>query len=217
VSPASDHAAAAAKALSQRFADGLSACLISDGVPEARVLEPGLLRLAGPAGFVGPAVTVHAPDADNLAVWEAIARAASGSVLAIATAGNRASAILGGNVGRAMHAVGIVAVVTDGLIRDVDEMPEALAVHAAGVTPRSPARRAARPQAGRVPIAGAPIADGDIVVGDGNGIVVLSPPAAQALVRRLDELLEAERRQAARFADAAEIRRFLDRGGFRPS
>lgn len=203
-------------AIARRWADGFSTCLVSDNVPEAGVLDPGLGRIAGPETFAGLAVVVHAPAADNLAVWEAIARAPAESVLVIATEGNRSSAIMGGNVARSIRVAGIVAVVTDSLIRDIDEVSGSLTVVAAGVTPRAPTAKVALPQTGCVTIAGTQVCEGDLVVGDNNGVAVLPARAVAHFIERLDNLLAAERRQAARFDDPAQCRRFLDERAFRP-
>src|SRR3712207_1246081 len=89
--------------------------------------------------FAGVALTVDAGPRDNLAAWAALSVAKPGDVLVITTGGYEGAAVTGDlMVGMARNA-GIVAVVTDGLVRDLDGLDAVgIPVFAAGVTPNSP-------------------------------------------------------------------------------
>ena len=100
---------------------------------------------------------------------------------------------------------GVAGLVTDGLVRDLDDLEAVgLPVFALGVTPNSPQRRG--PGSVGLPIVcgGVAIASGDIVVGDRDGVVVI--PRG-----RIDETLENLERVKA--AEAATLERV--RGGLK--
>ena len=87
---------------------------------------------------------------------------------------------------------GVAGFVTDGLVRDLDDLETVgLPIFAMGVTPNSPQRRG--PGSVGLPIVcgGVSIATGDIVVGDRDGVVVV--PRA-----RIEETLERSRARQGR-------------------
>ena len=92
---------------------------------------------------------------------------------------------------------GAAGFVTDGLVRDLDDLETiGLPIYAMGVTPNSPQRRG--PGSVGLPIVcgGVSVASGDVVVGDRDGVVVV--PRA-----RISETLESSRaRQSRRGRDA---------------
>ena len=97
---------------------------------------------------------------------------------------------------------GAAAFVTDGLVRDLDDLESVgLPTFAMGVTPNSPQRRG--PGSVGLPIVcgGVAVASGDIVVGDRDGVVVV--PRA-----RIDETLKNLERVKAMEAATLE-RRFV--------
>jgi regulator of RNase E activity RraA len=115
-----------------------------------------------------------------------------GTVLVVAGASESRTAILGDLVATDLVAAGVVAVVTDGLIRDSRAVAGlGLPVWARGVTPVASRKDGVGAIGGRVSIGGVVVDDGDIVVADADGVVVW--PSA-----RYDEYLaaaDAKRRQ----------------------
>jgi 4-hydroxy-4-methyl-2-oxoglutarate aldolase len=100
---------------------------------------------------------------------------------------------------------GAAGFVTDGLVRDLEDLETIdLPVFAVGVTPNSPQRRG--PGSVGLPIVcgGVPIASGDLIVGDRDGVVVV--PRA-----RIAETLESLERVKA--IEAATLERV--RGGLK--
>jgi 4-hydroxy-4-methyl-2-oxoglutarate aldolase len=90
---------------------------------------------------------------------------------------------------------GVVGFVTDGVVRDLDELEALnLSIYAMGVTPNSPGRRG--PGSVGLPIicGGVPIASGDVMVGDRDGVVVV--PRAR-LAETLANLERVEATEAA--------------------
>ncbi len=124
---------------------------------------------------------------DNGPVAGAVAVAQPGDVLVVDGASRDAVALVGGIVGRRALARGVVAIVVDGCIRDLDELVElGLPVYALGTTPLPPSKLDVRDPVDAVICGDREIRRGDVVTGDRDGVVVV--PAA-----RWDEVRAAAR------------------------
>src|SRR5262249_49024536 len=92
----------------------------------------------GPA-FVGSALPVWTTARDNLAPYAALTVAQPGDVVMVATENFDHGSILGDVIIGLFRNAGIVAAVTDGLVRDVAGIREVgIPVYAKGVSPNSP-------------------------------------------------------------------------------
>jgi 4-hydroxy-4-methyl-2-oxoglutarate aldolase len=167
-------------------------------VPTAAILdaEIGAAGIGTPIGavsnatrFAGIAITATF---GNLAQWKALEIAGPGDVLVISTHDRRNCAEFGAVYVGIAKRKGIAAIVTDGLLRDKDEIAAlGFPVFAAGVHPASPPD----PECGTVGmpvlIAGVQITTGDAVVGDSDGIAIVKHSqfgnASQALARQADK------------------------------
>jgi 4-hydroxy-4-methyl-2-oxoglutarate aldolase len=90
---------------------------------------------------------------------------------------------------------GAVGFVTDGLVRDLDDLETVgLPVFALGVTPNSPQRRGPGSVGLPVVCGGVSVASGDVVVGDRDGVVVV--PRAR-IAETLDSLKRVKAMEAA--------------------
>ena len=91
---------------------------------------------------------------------------------------------------------GAAGFVTDGLVRDLDDLETVgLPTFAMGVTPNSPQRRG--PGSVGLPIVcgGVAIASGDMVVGDRDGVVVVPRDAHRRDARRISSASKPRRRR----------------------
>ena len=124
--------------------------------------------------FVGIAITVRSRPIDNLAPYAALKFAKPGDVLVVATDGDEVASVLGDILlGMAKNA-GIVAAVTDGLVRDIAGLNEVgIPVFARALSPNSPFKDG--PGTVGLPIALGDVAieAGDLLVGDTDGVVVV--------------------------------------------
>jgi regulator of RNase E activity RraA len=132
---------------------------------------------------VGPAVTISVPDSAFSIVKAGLAMTQPGDVVVVNARGNLDAALLGGNVCRGLKARGVAAFLADGSIRDVAEIQEDdLPVFARGVA----LQMGPIPGAGEVnvPIAfgGVVVNPGDIIVADEDGIAVVPPAEAEAVL-----------------------------------
>ena len=95
-------------------------------------------------------------------------------MLVVATGGYAGAAVTGDLLIGVARNRGAAGFVTDGLVRDLDDLETVgLPIFAMGVTPNSPQRRG--PGSVGLPIVcgGVTVASGDVVVGDRDGVVVV--------------------------------------------
>jgi len=169
---------------------------LADLLGRAQVMDIGVRPLWSPPPRVaGPAFTVRCAPGDNLMLHAAIYRAAPGSVLVVETGGDVDYALAGGNVCAIAQRRGIVALVADGVIRDLAEVRElGFPVFARGIIPVPGVKKSVEPLNTPVRCGGVSVHPGDIVVADEEGVAVV--PGA-----RREEVLGAARDALAKEAD----------------
>jgi 4-hydroxy-4-methyl-2-oxoglutarate aldolase len=156
---------------------------IVDAMNGAGALDWRIKRLVG-GSLVGVALTCDCGPLDNLAFMAALAECKPGDVLVVATGGYAGAAVTGDLLMYVARNRGAAGFVTDGLVRDLDDLETVgLPTFAMGVTPNSPQRRGPGSVGLPVVCGGVTVASGDVVVGDRDGVVVV--PRA-----RIDETLK---------------------------
>ncbi len=150
------------------------------------------------AVFTGVALTVNAGPRDNLAAWAAIEIARPGDVIVITTGEYRGCSVLGDiYVGMAKNA-GVVAIVTDGAVRDLPGIEATgIPVFAMGVSPNSPWKNGPGNIGLPITIGGGIVDAGDILVGDQDGVVVVPRNKAGAVAENLKAVLAKEKQMDA--------------------
>lgn len=178
--------------------DWLSTTLAADGSGGAGALPPWIRALSPEATVAGPALTVTLGRDDNTPMRDVPARAtAPGTVLVVAGAGESRTAVLGDLVAAELIRAGIVAVVTDGLIRDSRAVAAlGLPVWARGVTPVASRKDGLGQVGGGVVIGGVPVADGDLVVADADGVVLWPSAVVSSYLQRADDKRRADEARA---------------------
>ncbi len=147
------------------------------------------------AAFVGPAITCESFADDNLAIMAAVALAKQGDVLVVQADAFTRTAVVGDNVAMMAKNAGIVAIVLDGMARDLDGILAAgLPIQCRGITPNSCVRNGPGRIGLPIVCGGVAIASGDVVLGDRDGVVAFSIRRLDEIVAALDEIrrLEAE-------------------------
>jgi 4-hydroxy-4-methyl-2-oxoglutarate aldolase len=179
--------------------DGLSSTLAADGSSGRGALPHWIRAMSPDATVAGPALVVAVGRDDNSPMRDVASRvSAPGTVLVVAGAGESTTAILGDLVAAELLRAGIIAVVTDGLIRDSRAVAEAgLPVWARGTTPVASRKDGIGHVGGDVVIGGVPVADGDVVVADADGVVVWPARDVDAFLSRADEKRVADEKRAA--------------------
>ena len=188
-----------APAISTAILDGLRSmpsALVSDQLDRIGVVA-GVARVAvgdTPTGeiIVGTARTVRTRPGDNLVIYKAIQCAPTGSILVIDAGGSLDRAVMGEIVVHHAASSGMSGLIIDGAIRDRSEIARGpIPVFARGVTPAGPYKSGPGAIHGQVALGGVPVADGDAVVADDDGVVIVPR-------QDLDRVLEGGRRQLGR-------------------
>jgi regulator of RNase E activity RraA len=160
----------------------LTAALAADASGGKGVLPESIRPLRHGARIVGAVSTCSVSTGDNTSVRAALEKGpAGGPILVIAGAAGSPTAVLGGLVAEALSMKGFLAVVTDGLVRDSDEVTEFLKVWCRGTTTLAPDKKAKADVGAAVTIGEVSISPGDYVVADGDGVVVWPAAAVDAL------------------------------------
>ena len=153
----------------------------------------GLRPLFAGRSFAAQALTIVVEDIDNGAPRKALAAAWPHACIVIDAHMQPDAAVWGGNLATIARDHGVTAVVVDGNVRDIVELrASGLAVYSRGVTPRGPAWGGRI--GGTMQCGGVEIAQGDLIVGDEDGVIAIPLDAVD------DELLERCRARMTREA-----------------
>jgi RraA family protein len=140
---------------------------------------------------VGSAITVKAPTGDSLMVRKALEIAHRGDVIVVDARGDTTRALWGGNRSRLAASKGVLGLVIDGAVRDVEEARLAdFPIFARGIQPMASA--SIGPGEVNFPIAcgGVVVNPGDIIVADEEGIAVISPADADVVLAQIEKVTE---------------------------
>lgn len=166
----------------------LAAATLYEANQRQGALDPAIRQMAQGLGLCGPALTVRCQSGDNLTLHAAVARAKPGDVI-VADVGDFADAGHWGEILTvAALARQIAGLVINGGVRDVAALP----VHGFPVFARAISMKATTKLIHGlidVPIVcgGVPIAPGDLIVGDADGVVAIPKADVVEVLRRAQE------------------------------
>jgi 4-hydroxy-4-methyl-2-oxoglutarate aldolase len=177
--------------LVERFR-GVPTSFIVDAMGGSGALDWRIKPFVG-RSLVGVALTCDCGPLDNLAFMAALAECQPGDVLVVATGGYAGAAVTGDLLIGVARNRGAAGFVTDGLVRDLDDLETiGLPIYATGLTPNSPQRRGPGSVGLPVVCGGVAIASGDVVVGDRDGVVVVPHARISATLENLERVKAAE-------------------------
>ncbi|NJC21489.1 regulator of RNase E activity RraA [Arthrobacter pigmenti] len=163
--------------------------------------------------LVGRALTVQTRPGDNLVVHKAADLAAPGEVLVIDAGSQTDRAIVGGLLGSYTQNRGIAGIVLDGAVRDLSELAELdIPVFARGVSHLGPYKDGPGVIRGNVAIGGTAVCQGDLVVGDEDGIVFVPRHRAAEVITAAEAVVERERITTLAINDDSWDRSWVDAG-----
>lgn len=162
---------------------------------------------------VGPALTVDCGPADILALLAALDSVQQGDIVVSAFHGHQGCAAAGDRAAAMLRNCGAAGLVTDGPVRDYAGIVEVgLPLWCTGLTPNTPFGNGPGKVGLPIHIGGRHVESGDMIVADGDGVVVVpfdlieSVAAAIAKVAELEQALDAELRGGMRLpASISEI------------
>lgn len=161
--------------------------------------------------MAGPALTVKTRPGDNIMVHKALDLAQPGDVVVVDAGGDLSNAIIGEIMSSYARQRGLAGLVIDGAIRDADAIRQmSFPVYAAGVTHRGPYKDG--PGEINVPIAidGMVIEPGDLMLGDGDGLLCVPFDAVQAVHDIARQRVELEHRDLAAALNGTMDRSWVD-------
>ena len=159
-----------------------SAATIYEAAGKPGGMEPHIRSIVAGVRMVGPAFTVKCLVGDARAVAQAVDRAAPGDVLVIDAGGTDLTTPWGSMSATAAKLRGLAGCVTNGGVRDFDELIEIrFPVFAAGVRIRGNVKHHPGWIGIPVSVGGVTVKPGDIVVGDADGVVVVPVEKAEQI------------------------------------
>ncbi|RAS75999.1 RraA family protein [Priestia endophytica] len=197
--------------IENKFQEVPTTC-ISDAMEGLNNLDSSIKPLQDKYKIAGRAFTVKIPVGDNLVFLRAIREARPGDVLVVDAKGDTYRAIAGDFIVGMAKTLGIKGIVVDGVIRDLEGIKGLdFPVFCKGTTV------AASGKAGKgelnVPIScgGVTISPGDLIIGDGDGVVVV-PEAMEreVLDKALDKLAVDIKREEKVSGKQEEVIKYLD-------
>ena len=148
--------------------------IASDCMNRGQFMAAAIKPLSPGTRLAGQARTVSSMVGDNGINHIATAHARAGEVLVIDAKGYTDVAVWGGVTTRVALAKGLAGIVIDGAVRDAAEIRElGFPCFARAVVPSGPHKGFGGTIDGRIACAGCPVAPGDIVLGDDDGIAVV--------------------------------------------
>ena len=161
--------------------------------------------------LAGPAFTVRTRPGDNLMVHKALDIAEPGDVIVVDGGGDLTNSLIGEMMVAHAQTRRIGGIVIYGAIRDYDTIHAGdFPVFAAGVTHRGPYKDG--PGEINVPIAieGMVITPGDLIVGDGDGVVCVPFDATAEVLKAAEAKHQAEIKQFAALKEGKSDRAWVD-------
>jgi 4-hydroxy-4-methyl-2-oxoglutarate aldolase len=172
------------KELVRRFQD-FSAATVYEANGKFGDLEPNIRPIVPGVRMVGTAFTVKCFVGDAKAVALAIDQAKEDDVLVIDAGGTQRATPWGSMSATAAKLRGIAGCVTNGAVRDIDELIDiGFPVFAAGVSVRGNVKLHPGWIGIPVSVGGMIVRPGDIVIGDNDGLVVVAAEQAQEVYSR---------------------------------
>jgi regulator of RNase E activity RraA len=172
--------------------------ILADVAGRRGALSGRIAPLAPSMRFAGPAITVEVRPGDNLMIHAAMAVAQPGDVIVVDGKGDVSSALMGEIMSQQCVALGVVAVVIDGAVRDSEAIRElGFPMFAAGLNPNGPTKSVSGRLNHPIAIGGVSVSPGDLVVGDADGVTVIERSKAAAMLPLAADKVAAETKRIA--------------------
>ena len=150
----------------------------NNSVPRQGVMDSGIKPVDSKCHMLGRAVTVKCQPGDNLAIHQGIYAAQPGDVLVCDLRGYDQAGHFGDIMALACKLRGLAGVVLDGSCRDTEDIREmGFPVFVRGANPSGTVKASLAQVHVPVTCGGIEVHDGDIILGDCDGVVVI--PQAQ--------------------------------------
>jgi len=168
------------------------------------LMHPRIRPLRRDVQMVGPAITAWCPSGDNLMMHRALSIARRGDVLVVVCEEEQSAAQWGDVVTAYAVKLGLAGVVVQGCVRDVATLERlAFPVWSTEISPIHPEKKGRGFVNAPVVCAGVTVTPGDLVAGDGDGVIVVPRLQAAAIVGRACARAHAEDEAARAIREGA--------------
>ena len=180
----------------------LGTATVHEAAGRAQVVDLPLIQIVPDSRAAGPARTVSCAQDDNLMVHAAVAEALPGEILVLTMPTPTPVALVGDLLATQARGREVAAILVDAAVRDVEELRTlGLPIWARHVRVRGAEKRIPGAIGAPVEVGGATIRQGDVVVLDADGAVVVEEwrveeVLAAALEREENERVKREKLQA---------------------
>lgn len=190
---------------------GLPVANVSDSMSRMTAGGSRLRPMHASGGLVGPALTVKTRPGDNLMLHKAIEMARPGDVIVVDAGGDTTNSLMGElMLARAIER-GVAGFVLNGSIRDADEIRSVnLPMFALGATHRGPYKDGPGEIGLPISIDGMVIEAGDLMLGDGDGVLSVPRADAETVLAAARKKHAAETLQMAQIKDGSIDRSWID-------
>jgi RraA family protein len=162
---------------------------VSDAAGGGVALDPRIRAVWSGARLQGRAFTVRTPAGQHPAVQQALELAAPGDVIVVDGGGSVERALWGDKMALRAQERGIAGVVIFGAVRDAAQVEQlGFPLFALTSVPTAPLGELDGETGIPIVCAGMPVAPGDLVVGDVDGVVVVPRAAVDEVLARVREL-----------------------------
>ena len=179
--------------LVERFR-GMPVANIDDCMNRIAAVDAAIKPIGYKGQLLGTAFTVKVAQGDNLMFHAAMDLTKPGDVVVIDAGGFTERAIFGELMAAYCKSRGVRGIICDGAIRDYDGLAEMkdFQVYARSATPNGPYKTGPGEINTPVVIGGRLVYPGDIIVGDQDGVLIISPAIAEQIAHATEEVEKKE-------------------------
>ena len=167
---------------------------IDDCMNRIAAVDAAIKQIGYKVQLLGTAFTVKVAQGDNLMFHAAMDLTKPGDVVVIDAGGFTERAIFGELMAAYCKSRGVRGIICDGAIRDYDGLAEMkdFQVYARSATPNGPYKNGPGEINTPVVIGGRLVYPGDIIVGDQDGVLIISPAIAEQIAHATEEVEKKE-------------------------
>jgi 4-hydroxy-4-methyl-2-oxoglutarate aldolase len=182
----------------------LGTATVHEAAGRAPVVDAPLVQVLPGSRAAGPARTVRCSQDDNLMVHAAVAEAEPGEVLVLTMPEPRPIALVGELLATQAQVAGVAALLVDAAIRDLEELRDVgLPIWARYVRVSGAEKRVPGVIGEPVEVGGAQIRQGDVVVLDADGAVIVERERVEEVLAAAREREDREREKRAKLEAGA--------------
>lgn len=196
----------------------LGSATVHEAAGRAQVVDVPLTQVVPGSRAAGPARTVRCAQGDNLMVHAAVAEAEPGEVLVLTMPEPAPVALVGDLLATQARARRVAAILVDAAVRDVEGLRElGLPIWARFVRVRGAEKQTPGTIGAPVEVGGATIRQGDVVVLDADGAVVVESERVEDVLRAAREREDREQVKRVKLGagalsfDLDDLRRLVER------